>query len=941
VQAQRSKTSRRILKLLVRELAFCCCVSLLVGLPAAAQNNWQHNSSPDFWSNASEWSLGSVANGSTDINIALGIVVGDTSFTNSHTFTLSSGATLNLDGSTAITNASTGTINNSGTIDVSSLPTTPFSLINSGTINNSGSLDLTIRNNGGTITNSAGSLLFGTGSYVAGGTLDETGGTLGEVSGGGIGLDGSTSLGALSIQGTFTANPGSVLVVSGTINNQGNILLDGSGATSTQFNVSPSATLQGGGTVSMSGNAQITSIANGITLTNVDNTIQGSGVVGNTSGNINSLLNLINQGTINANVSGQLLFLQQLNLTNTGTVEATGGGILETNGGPINNTGGSIVADGGSEVLLLGVGLPGGLTKGNVTGGTITAKPLGVVSLENGVTIVGGTLQTISRTIPMVGTISGLLGVLNSGQSAFLEGATPTGAVTIQGTYTNVAGGTTYLDGVLNNQGNIALNGGTGVSNASVLNLSGVAETLQGGGTVGMSGDAQIVSTANGNTLTNVDNTIQGAGLVGGSITSFMNLVNQATINANVSGQTLFLDNVNLTNTGVLEASGGGVLETNGGPINNTGGNIVATSGGEVRLFGAGAPGALTTGSVTGGTITANPLATVSLENGVTIVGSTLDDVTVTTLHGTFSGVLGVLTSGNDAYLEGATNAGAVTIQGTYTNVAGGTTYLDGVLNNQGNIALNGGTAFNSAVLNLAGFAETLQGGGTVSMFGNAEIVSASTTSGVMLTNVDNTIQGSGLIANNSGNINSFLNLINQGTINANLSGQPLFLDDLNLTNTGLVEATAGGILETNGGPINNTGGSILATSGSVVHLEGVNTPGGLTKGNVTGGTITADPLGTVSLENGVTIVGGTLDAVQTTAMFTVSGTLGVLSSGQTAFLEGATLAGPVTIQGTYIDVAGAVTEVDGTLNNEGNVLLSGGGGADASLTMAGFADTL
>ena len=77
-------------------------------------------------------------------------------------------------------------------------------------------------------------------------------------------------------------------------------------------------------TASGGGNTFLEQAVGGLTLTN-HNTIQGAGIIGNSG------LTLINQGTINANSSGQTLILQSWrDLTNRGLMEATNGGFCRS-----------------------------------------------------------------------------------------------------------------------------------------------------------------------------------------------------------------------------------------------------------------------------------------------------------------------------------------------------------------------------------------------------------------------------------------------------------------------------------------------------------------------------------------------------------------------------------------------------------------------------------
>jgi radical SAM protein with 4Fe4S-binding SPASM domain len=265
--------------------------------------------------------------------------------------------------------------------------------------------------------------------------------------------------------------------------------------------------------------------ANGHTLTN-SSTIVGDGLVSDTGGALN------NSGTVNANVSGGTLTLES-GVTNTGTLEATNNGTLTLLDNSITNTGGNITASGGT------VNLDGA----TVTGGTLNASAP------------GSTLRTFGGAT--------LNGVTISSGSTYLTGTSETTVVT--GTLTNT-GATFKLDG---SAGNAIFQANTDVT------ISGGTVTMISG----TSSDAFLC--ANGHTLTSTA-LIQGAGIIddtGGS------LVNNATVNANVSGGTLTLDS-SVTNTGTLEATGGGTLTLLDNTITNTGGNITA-NGGTVNLQGA------------------------------------------------------------------------------------------------------------------------------------------------------------------------------------------------------------------------------------------------------------------------------------------------------------------------------------------------------------------
>ncbi len=628
------------------------------------------------------------------------------------------------------------------------------------------------------------------------------------------------------------------LTITGTISNSGQILIS-AGSTTAALIISGGVTLTGGGTVTMSttgaGIAYIYQYG-GSTLTNVNNTIQGTGEIGYNG------LTVVNGavGVIDANSSGNDLYMNPAGLTNQGLLEATNGGILQLVGGVnFDNAGAHITSSGiGSMVQFLA-----------------------------GPTILGGTLTT---------TGGGTLGTLVSGNSATLDASTH-GAITFVGTYSITNNTSTYALGAISNTGVIQIAAGT---TTAALIVEG-SLSLTGGGTVTMSttgaGGAYIYQYG-GSTLTNVNNTIQGTGEIG---YNGLAVVNEASgvINANSTGVAMYVNPAGLTNQGLLEATNGGILQLVGGVnFDNAGAHITSSGTGSMVQF---------------------------------LAGPTIQGGTLTTTGG---GTLGTLVSGNSATLDASTH-GPITIVGNYSITNNTSAYVEGTISNTGVIQIAADTT--TAALIIEG-SVTLTGSGTVTMSttGNGGGAYIYQYGGSTLTNVNNLIQGAGEIGYNG------LAVVNAaaGVINANISGQDLYMNPAGLTNQGLLEATNGGILQLAGGVnFNNTGAHITSSgTGSTVELLG-----------------------------GPTIQGGTL----TTA---AGGTFGILVSGNNATLD-ASSHGAITIIGTYSITNNTSTYVEGTINNtgviqitagtttaalivEGNVSLTGGGTVTMSTTGAGGA---
>ena len=202
----------------------------------------------------------------------------------------------------------------------------------------------------------------GTGSYTAsnGGTLQIEGTVSGGVfngpgSGGTVWSANGTVINSAN-QGVLGVASGSnsYLRLAGTINNTGTILFDAGGNNYIGIDASlGTATLTGGGDVRLSADTARITAHNytGGTLTNQDNTIRGFGY-------INNNFNFVNNGAVNADVSGHTLRILTPNFVNTGTLAATNGGTLNVAGSYAQSAGVTRVAD-GSTILVGTVPSPG------------------------------------------------------------------------------------------------------------------------------------------------------------------------------------------------------------------------------------------------------------------------------------------------------------------------------------------------------------------------------------------------------------------------------------------------------------------------------------------------------------------------------------------------------------------------------------------------------
>ena len=463
----------------------------------------------------------------------------------------------------------------------------------------------------------------------------------------------------------------------------------------------------------------------------------------------------------------------------------------------------------------------------------------------------------IPRWIPAAASI--LLPVLFSVVTAFgqcttngvASSCTLTGPVTVS-SYSAGIGTTTTASGAITTTGPVVFTGGQGSN--TILNLQ-ADTTLIGAGTftlssAGGNGQQFIDQTNSGVTLTN-QSTLQGTGVVGNSGLSFLNS-GSGVVNANANGLILLFNGTgSMTNQGLMEATGGGILNISSGPVNNAGGNITADGGSVV----------IQSSAIQGGTLTA--------KNG------------------------GTLSTLGSSFLDGTVGASGITVSAgtTYLNDVGNTTSIAGTLTNNGTLVVNGGNG-NNGVLGLNANT-TLTGNGTLTLGyvgGNGSAYVQQNVGGLTLTNLNNLIQGAGTIGNGG------LTFINNSIVNANSNGNTLILNGSGgVTNTSLLEATNGGILQVSTN-VANQGANISAVGTGAVNF------------------------------GGVTVTGGTINGAN-------------LTSANTSF-DGSTTGNPITLSSgsTLTTTLGTNTYLAGTINNKGTLSLTGGNGSNTVLQFYGGA---
>ena len=333
--------------------------------------------------------------------------------------------------------------------------------INSTTINDS---------TGGTLLAGGADIYLNTGTVV-GGLVKATGGASVIANSGTNLLSGASQ--AVTVAGSVEILNNQLLDVAGTITNTGTISLLSANNGTVLEATSPTLTLNGGGVISLSDNANnyIESAAGADIFDNVNNLISGSGTIGN--------------GTFTLiNAAG-------------GTISATG-----TNASLAINTGDVSVANSG---LIEAVG-PAGLVLESTL---ITNGTLGVISANGGdvylnsATIAGGTLSGTTATSFVDQTTATLDGTSTTVTNDTTVTIANDEVLTVLGTITNV--GTISLSSANNGTD---LNIGPSAANGTVV--------LTGGGQVLLSNNQAnyVEATIAGNTLDNLNNTIDGGGTI-------------------------------------------------------------------------------------------------------------------------------------------------------------------------------------------------------------------------------------------------------------------------------------------------------------------------------------------------------------------------------------------------------------------------------------------
>jgi hypothetical protein len=510
-------------------------------------------------------------------------------------------------------------------------------------------------------------------------------------------------------------------------------------------------------------------------------------------------------------------------------------------------------------------------------------------TVNNGTT---GTISAATNITLQSTTIEG--GVLiGSGGYSSISSSTLEG-VTNKSSIVDENNNNLYLAGTITNQGTITVDSGNNTTQL-ILGPSGTTGTLTltGGGQVIISDNNNnyIDAQTSGNTLLNLNNTISGAGTLGnGSLI----IINDATIDA-TGNNTMVLDPLGtMTNNALIEATGTGGMD------------IYST------------------------TVNSGTAGTISAATNITLQSSTIEGGVLTGAGG-FSAI-------SSSTLDGLTNA--VINKSSIVLENNNNLYLEGTINNQGTITVD--STNNNTQLFIESPTVTLTGGGTLVISNNSNNYVQATTTGYVLDNVNNTIEGGG----NFGQGN--MGLTNGGLIDAddsttlavNLTGAVLN------TSTGTLLASGSGGMAIQGGTYTNDG-VFRANDGSTLSFQNSAT---LTNDSATG-TLIGGTYAAYAAGHGATLslAGTAVTLLDATAI--LSGAGAAISFGGTAIetkLDGIDRAGAlevlndadytttekITSDGTIM--LGGGTFIAKSINDKATAELVGFGIVDATLASAG-----
>jgi autotransporter-associated beta strand protein len=749
---------------------------------------------------------------------------------------------------------------------------------------------------GGSVTNAGTNGVGGIGGFGGGGgggLAAGAGGTLGgNGAAGGGGGGGGAAGGAFFVRagGTLTINNGTL---SGTYNVTGGAAGTGATAGSAQGRT---LYLQGGtaatvltGTQTLAGSDAVAgaggltqSGAGTLTLTGANTNYSGT-VTATGGGVINfNAANNFGSGAITLNGGGlQWATGTTTDISSSLTTLGAGGGTFDTNG---NNVSFATALSGTGGLTKAGAGTLTLTTTNTYTGATTVAA--GTLALQGGSDISGSSLVTVNGT----------LDISNNGPGATtIKTLAGNGTVQLNASVLVISSGSTEFSGIITGSAGFEIAGGTqtlsGVNDFTAVTQvdAGATLALKGNGSIASS---QFVSLAAPTATLDISQTTAGTSMLGLTGNGVFSLGAQT---LTLTGDSTF-DGV-LQDGGIGGGSGGGLAIAAGVAVSLSNAN---TYTGTTTIM-AGASLTLTgTGSIASSVALTGTGATFDMSSGT--INQTIRDLSgiagSTVLLGNNTLTVGTANSTSFAgVIDGSGGTGGLIKQGSgVLTLTGANTYTGGT-------TINGGLVNFSALNNFGTGAVTLNGGGVQWATGNTADISA---------RLAPLGAGGGTFDTNGNNV----------ALGTAIAG------------TGGLTKAGAGVLTLSG--TNTYAGGTTIMAGTLLLAPGASLP---TVGIVTinGGTLNIGSNNqSLSVINGISgsiaLGGGTLGYNSTAATsfalpITGNGTLAVQGGGILTLTGTSTFTGTTTVTGSKLVVNGSLAStvtLDGTSTIGGNGTIGG-----------------
>jgi len=327
------------------------------------------------------------------------------------------------------------------------------------------------------------------------------------------------------------------LEIGGQFNNTGSVVF----MSGTYLTPRSNVTLSGGGLVSLY-DGGIVENGSPTVLTNIDNTISGSGYIRTENAATFQMINEA-RGVIDATDKSEALDITILGgtIVNAGLIEATQKAELLIAGGVIDDSAGGMILAGAGSLVALGAAV--------IVGGVLDSHAGGAITTTNaGITLLDGEAYAVHNKGQVV---------INDGQSLEIEGA-------------------------LVNSGRITMDAH---GDPTLLSIQPAGVTINGGGKIEMrSRFAEITGLSQTTVLDNVDGEIVGRGQLGGRELTLEN--QKAGVIAGPTSGSLVIDTGRQTivNAGLIVSNGAGSVSVRSALAND---GSVEADGGVLRVQGA------------------------------------------------------------------------------------------------------------------------------------------------------------------------------------------------------------------------------------------------------------------------------------------------------------------------------------------------------------------